>query len=183
MRRKIMFPLLVVTLLLTGLAGPVAAGEPAPDRASQQFEIRFMEKTIEHHLMGVEMGEMCVEEAPDPLVAGDQMLIELCAQIVAAQSAQAEMLMGWLLEWYGIEFEPKLPRGAMNRLERASGEEFDVLVSEMFIDHHSQQIRMSDDCLLRAWHGDLRTLCQQMIATQASEILVFRQILEAHGEE
>lgn len=182
MRRKMMLPLLMLTMLLTGLVSPVAAGEPASDRATQQFEIRFMEKTIEHHLMGVEMGEMCLERAPDPLTAGDQTLIELCAQIIAAQSAQAEMLMGWLRDWYGIEFEPKLSGGGMNRLDRATGEEFDIMVSEMFIDHHLQQIRMSSDCLVRAEHPELLSLCEQMIASQAAEIVTFRQVLAAHGE-
>jgi uncharacterized protein (DUF305 family) len=146
MRRSVPIPILVLALLLTALVTPVAASGPASDRATQQFEIRFMEKTIEHHLMGVAMGEMCLEKATAPPPASDQTLVELCSQIIAEQSAQAELLMGWLNEWYGVDFEPKLSGGMMNRLERASGEEFDIMVSEMFIDHHLRQIRTASFC-------------------------------------
>ena len=69
----------------------------------------------------------------------------------------------------------------MNRLERATGEEFDVLVSEMFIDHHLRQIGMSDDCLMRADHPELLSMYQPMIASQAAESVTFREILAAHG--
>lgn len=181
MRRSVAIPMLVLTLLLTALVTPVAASGSASDRAIQQFEIRFMEKTIEHHLMGVEMGEMCLERATAPPPASDETLVELCSQIIAVQSGQAELLMAWLDEWYGVDFQPKLSDGMMNRLERASGEEFDIMVSEMFIDHHLRQIRMSDDCLMRAEHGELLSLCQQMIASQAAEIGTFRGILADHG--
>jgi len=179
--RRTIVPGVLAALLLTALASPVAASAPASDPATQRFEIRFMEKTIEHHLMGVMMAEMCVEKATDPPPAADQTLVDLCAQIAAAQAAQAETLQTWLLDWYGIDFEPKLSGGGMNRLERATGEEFDVLVTDMFIDHHLRQIRMSDDCLVRAEHPELLSMCEQMIASQAAEIVTFRGILAAHG--
>lgn len=184
MHRRTMLPIIMLAaLVLTGLASPVAASAPASDPATQRFEIRFMEKTIEHHLMGVEMAEMCIEKATDPPPTADQTLVDLCAQIAAAQAAQAQTLETWLAEWYGIAFEPKLSGGGMNRLERATGEEFDVLVSEMFIDHHLRQIKMSDDCLVRAEHSELLTMCQEMIASQSAEIITFREILAAHGVE
>lgn len=180
MPRRATFPV-VAALLLAALASPVAAAAPASDPATQRFEIRFMEMTIEHHLMGVMMAEMCLEKATEPPPAADQTLVDLCAEIAAAQAAQAQTLQAWLLEWYGIDFDPKLSGGGMNRLERATGEQFDVLVSEMFIDHHLGQIRMSADCLVRAEHPDLLSMCDQMIASQASEIVIFRGILAAHG--
>ncbi len=99
------------------------------------------------------------------------------------QASQAQLLQGWLQEWYGIGFEPKLSGGSMNRLDRADGEEFDILVSERFIGHHLGMIRMADDCLIRAEHSELLSLCQQIIAAQASEITTFREILADHGAD
>lgn len=180
MDRRTTFPLMLAALLLAALATPVAASAPASDPATQRFEIRFMEKTIEHHLMGVMMADMCIEQATDPPPTADETLVDLCAQIAAAQAAQAETPQTWLSEWYGIDFDPRLSGGGMNRLERATGEEFDVMVSETFIDHHLRQIRMSDDCLARAEHPELLSMCEQMIASQAAEILIFREIVAAH---
>lgn len=179
--RIILVALAVLSVSLVATAAPVAADEPASDPATQQFEIRFMKKTIEHHLMGVMMGEMCVEKATPPPPSEDATLVTLCQQIIEAQTEEAAMLQTWLADWYGITYEPNLTGGGMNRLARATGEEFDIMVSDMFIDHHLRQIRMSDDCLVRAEHEELQDLCAEMIAAQASEITQFEDILEAHG--
>lgn len=184
MHRRLMLIVAAAALLVGVLASPAAAAEPASDPATQQFEIRFMEKTIEHHLMGVEMAEMCIQKTTPPPPAEDTELVALCEQILAAQLQDAQQLQEWLFDWYGIVYEPKMTgAGQMNRLERASGEEFDILVSEMFIDHHLGQIRMTDDCLVRAEHAELLELCQRTIAQQSAEIIEFREILAAHGVE
>jgi uncharacterized protein (DUF305 family) len=169
-------------LLLVLTAAPAAASAPAPDRSAQRFEIRFMERTIEHHLMGVEMAELCVEKTTPPPPDADTRLRELCSTIAADQAVEAQQLMTWLRDWYGIEFEPKMSGGGMMaKLEEAEGEAFDIEVSEMFIDHHMRQIKSSTKCLVRAWHDQLEAQCQQMIDVQSAEIVVFTEILEAHG--
>lgn len=164
-------------------AAPVAAEEPAPDRSTQRFEIRFMEFTIEHHLMGVEMAELCIEKTTPPPPEGDATLVERCEMIRQAQAQQAELLQQWLLDWYGVEFEPKMSSGQLQKLIKAEGEEFDVEVTEMFIEHHLRQIKESQKCLERAYHDELLELCQLMIAQQSADIVVFRDILQQHGED
>lgn len=162
---------------------PAAASAPAPDPAARQFEIRFMERTIEHHLMGVEMAELCLEKATPPPPATDTALRDRCEMIRADQTAEAAQLTAWLRDWYGVEFEPKMGMGMLRQLMKADGEEFDVEVSEMFIEHHLRQIRESTKCLLRAWHAELRELCQHTIDVQSQDIVVFRSILIDHGED
>ena len=164
------------------LIGPARASGPAPERSTQQFEIRFMRTTIDHHLMGVDMAELCLQKATPPPPATDQQLQELCGQIAAAQSAEVQQLQQWLLEWYGITYEGRpRQRGTMTRLERLQDEEFDIGISEEFIEHHSVQIENSVKCLQRAFHTELLQTCQDQIATQSEEILDFRVILMDHG--
>ena len=161
-------------------AGFANASGPAPDRATQQFEIRFMERTIDHHLMGVEMAELCVEKVTAPPPESDAQIRDLCSQIAAAQSAEAQQLQEWLQQWYGITYEGQ-PRGTLQPLERLSGEEFDIAISEEFIEHHAGQIESSLECLQRAFHPDLLEICNTQIAVQSAEILAFRFILMDHG--
>jgi len=184
-RTRQILPLAVVAgLLLSALfAAPSAASAPAPDRATQEFEIKFMERTIEHHLLGIEMAELCVEKATDPPPAGDATLVDTCQTIIADQSAEVEQLQTWLRDWYGIEFQPKLPGGTLNQLEMLAGEDFDVAVSEMFIEHHLRQIKLSTRCLLRAEHRELQQFCQHTIDVQSADIVTFETILRQHGEE
>ena len=158
----------------------VDASGPAPEKRTQQFEIRFMTSTIDHHLMGVEMAELCVQKVTAPPPQTDDDLRALCAQIAAAQSAEVQQLQQWLLQWYGIAYEGR-PRGTLKPLERLSGEQFDVAISEEFIEHHAVQIENSLRCLQEAFHPELLETCKNQIVTQSEEILDFRLILMDHG--
>lgn len=182
-RRLALFAPVTGLLLAAIAAAPVAASAPAPDRSTARFEIRFMERTIEHHMMGVEMANLCVQKTTAPPPEGDATLRERCAMIAADQSAEAQQLMTWLEEWYGIEFEPKMSDGMLTKLEKAQGEEFDIEVTEMFIEHHLRQIRESTKCLYRAGHDELQQFCQHTIDVQSADIVVLTDILEQHGED
>jgi uncharacterized protein (DUF305 family) len=162
------------------LIGSATASGPAPERSAQHFEIRFMTSTIDHHLMGVEMADLCLEQATPPPPPTDADLQALCAQIAAAQTAEVQQLQAWLLQWYGIAYEGR-ERGNLKPLERLEGEQFDIAISIEFIDHHSVQIENSVKCLQRAFHTELLETCQSQIATQSEEILDFRAILTDHG--
>jgi len=170
-------------LATTLLAVPTLASGPAPERPTQRFEINFMEGTIEHHLLGVAMAELCVQKTTEPPPEGDTTLRELCASIAQNQAAEAAQLQSWLRDWYGIEFEPDIKPGPLKQLERAEGEQFDIKVSDMFIEHHLVQLKNSTKCLLKAFHPELLALCQQTIVAQSAEILTFRDILQQHGED
>lgn len=178
---KFVAPAVSIFTLFLLIASASASG-PASTRSAQQFEIRFIRQTIDHHLMGVEMAELCLQKVTLPPPESDQQLQELCAQIAAAQSAEVQQLQQWLLEWYGITYEGRTrQRGTMTRLERLQDEEFDIDISEEFIDHHAVQIENSVRCLQRAFHTELLETCQTQIATQSEEILEFRVILADHG--
>ena len=62
----------------------------------QEFEIAFMQMMIEHHEKAVREGETCLRRAYHPE------LIELCENIIEAQTAEIELMQEWLCAWYGI---------------------------------------------------------------------------------
>jgi uncharacterized protein (DUF305 family) len=174
----------IFTLASLALVVPAIADGLAPDKKAQKFESRFMEMTIDHHLLGVQMAQLCVASATPPPPPSDAGLPPLCQQIAQAQSQEVEQLKAWLAQWYGITYAGEAMKpGTLKNLQRKSGEEFDIAISETFIEHHVQQIQNSVECLQRAFHPSLLQLCQQQIATQADEIVEFRAILMDHSVE
>lgn len=144
----------------------IASG-PAPTKAQAKYEIGFLQDMIDHHMMAVMTAELCVEKAVH------KELRALCRDIIAAQSAEIEQMQGWLQEWYGIRYEPRMTRGMqkeVDRLAALSGAEFEIAFMEMMIEHHSRAISEAERCVERAYHPELVELCKGIIATQAAEI-------------
>ena len=149
--------------------GPVGS-TPAPRPSEENFEIRFMTTMIDHHMMAIEMAEICLEKA-----VHDE-LRETCEDIIATQRQEISTMQAWLRDWYGISYEPTMKPGDEKMLERLaslSGAEFEIAFMEMMIKHHEKAIKASRHCLDKAWHTELREMCEDIIATQAAEIAQF----------
>ena len=153
-----------------GLVAPAAnADARAASPAAAQFEVEFLEMMIDHHQMALHMSDLCLERA----VSED--LVALCGRIAESQAAEIEQMQGWLIDWYGIEHEPMMddPRHheQMMELEMLSGsEEFEIAFLQMMSEHHAMAVEDGTECLRRAEHRDLRSLCRQIVVTQLREI-------------
>jgi len=88
-----------LVLLVSLTASFVYADGPSTGRAGRA-EIRFMEGMMDHHQMALDMAEHCLTKATNETVR------TLCQNVIDAQTPEIEMLRGWLLEWYGIEYAP-----------------------------------------------------------------------------
>jgi uncharacterized protein (DUF305 family) len=184
-RRTVSVALAAAAMLLTLAAGSAVASGPAPEPNKAAFEQAFLTNTIDHHFMAVEMGELCVAKATHPK------LPDVCQDIVENQSAEIEEMRGYLRDWYGYDKQPMMPddpldgdMADMEELEAAAvGEEFDVLVSTMFIEHHLLQIARSKRCLRKAYHDELKDLCRRQIKAQTREIRIFHKVIHAYGDE
>lgn len=143
---------------------PVSASAPAPDKQTARYEIRFMEKMIDHHTMAVMMAEMCTMKAVHPE------LIATCENIITSQSEQIDMLQTWLQDWYGITYEPKMMSGEMQGHMQRDPAQFEVWFMKRMISHHAAAIREAEDCLQNVYHSELKGLCQNIIAAQSQEI-------------
>jgi uncharacterized protein (DUF305 family) len=155
-------------------------GAPAPDRATARWETRFLQDMIDHHMMAVMTAEVCVEQAVH------EELRQLCENIIAAQSAEIREMQRWLRQWYGVRYEPRMTSGMEREVERLAslgGAEFEIAFMEMMIRHHEAAIREAEECLDRAYHTELRQLCENIIATQSAEIEQMQSWLcEWYGE-
>jgi uncharacterized protein (DUF305 family) len=142
-------------------------GAPAPDRATAKFEIDFMTGMIDHHAMAIEMANLCLQKAIH------EELRSLCQNIIAAQQQEIAQMQSWLSSWYGISYSPQMKPGDMRMMERLaslSGAEFEIEFMQMMIKHHLKAIREASKCVERAFHPELRGLCENIITTQAAEI-------------
>lgn len=61
-----------------------------------QFEIAFMTMMIEHHSMAVMMSIDCLQRAYHPE------MLNMCAEMMAAQGDEIVQLRLWLCQWYSI---------------------------------------------------------------------------------
>lgn len=155
---------LVVALVL---AAPAAASAPAPQKSTAKFEVDFMTGMIDHHAMAIEMGEMCLDNAEHAELRA------MCEDVVSAQSQEIETMQAWLEDWYSVSYEPEMTPGEMRQMEKLdalAGAEFEIRFMEMLIRHHRMAITEAEKCVDRAYHGELRDLCQGIIEAQSAEI-------------
>lgn len=140
---------------------------PAPDRSTAKYEVDFMTGMIDHHAMAVMMGQMCLEKAIH------EELRTMCQNIITTQQQEIAEMQSWLNSWYGINYSPQMKPGAMRMMEKLaslSGAEFEIEFMQMMIKHHLAAIREASKCVERAYHDELRELCEDIITTQAAEI-------------
>ncbi|MHB1133223.1 MAG: DUF305 domain-containing protein [Chloroflexota bacterium] len=157
--------LAVLAMVLGLLATPAGASAPAPDTATAKFEVRFMQDMIEHHMMAVEMAEMCVEEAVHPE------LVTLCQSIVDAQMMEIAEMQTWLMDWYGIDYMPEMRMtGEMKHMMMLEGAAFEEHFLKMMIRHHWGAIIEAGHAVERSYHSELVELGQNIIASQSQEI-------------
>ena len=62
----------------------------------------------------------------------------------------------------------------LDRLASLSGAEFEVMFMEMLIKHHEKAIKEAQSCVEKAFHPELISLCQNIIASQSAEIQQLR---------
>jgi uncharacterized protein (DUF305 family) len=162
-----------------GFATSATASGPAPEQKAAKFEQRFLIETIDHHFGALKMGKICARKGER------NKLRNVCPEIVEAQSEEIDQMQRWLKRWYDEEKSPELDEQMTNDLEELRdarrGEDFDVMVSEMFIEHHELQIRRSERCVEKAAHKRLVAMCEEQIDLQGAEIKVFEKVIKSYA--
>lgn len=168
----------LAAVALLAVAMPAFAGEPATDAATSAYEVDYMKFTIDHHGMGIEMADICLDKAVS------SRLNDLCGTIKQDQSQEIDQTKGYLTDWYGQTYDPMLTSQDMmdlDMLRAMDGREFDIGVSEMFIDHHRGIIARSQEALGRVEHPELKGLAQGIITKQSAELPVLESIIAEAG--
>jgi uncharacterized protein (DUF305 family) len=99
MMKKVIAALIFILTAVTGAAPAVVADQPVEGRAGRS-EARFLEGMIDHHQMALDMAADCLGKAQTTEVT------TVCQAIIDAQGAEIELMQGWLLDWYGIQYTP-----------------------------------------------------------------------------
>lgn len=178
--------LIIISVVL--MISMVHADAPVEGRAGRA-EVRFLEGMIDHHQMALDMATDCLNKAQTESV------VELCNNVITAQSAEIAQMQTWLLEWYEVEYapmsmmdvkpeddmggmhgghaehrDPPMMMGMMAGLSRLEGVEYEIAWLEAMIDHHDDALHMSERILRYAEHEDIITLAEAIISAQTSEI-------------
>lgn len=148
--------------------------QAAPQPSVAKLEIDYMQETINHHLAGIVMAEMCVERVPDPLLHEDAALVAMCEESIASQQRQIELYRQWLLDWYGISYTGEITQSAeqdIRRLSELYGEEFENEFLTEFSKHHLGIIKASEKVVRRASHEPLRDEALTTILNQSRGVI------------
>jgi uncharacterized protein (DUF305 family) len=87
-----------------GMGMGMAGTDPAALDGATPFDKAFIESMLPHHRMAVMMSTMALSGAQRPELRA------LLEQIVAGQSAEIELMLGWYREWYGAAAGPQRTR-------------------------------------------------------------------------
>jgi uncharacterized protein (DUF305 family) len=162
-----------LSLALFVTVTPILASGPAPDQPTANYEIRFLEGMIDHHTMAVHMAMMCLDKPVPQLTA-------LCTNIKNTQSAEITQMQMWLQEWYSTTHTPEMSNGHMQQMDRMmemSPTEFEREFLKSMIRHHWTAVIEAAGCVDRAYHEELRDMCEEIIIAQTAEIEQMRTIL------
>ena len=205
---KLFFKTLVVVATLfsyTSFPPFLLADQPGRGRTGP-FEIRFLQFTIDHHFAALRMTELAAggdllrtgvispEDktsptpgfSPSPAKATLDDLKSLARRNNRMQREEILTLIGFLRDWYGIEYQPKIRKQTqvlIDALEQAApGDDFNRAFYQNFSRHHFMLLNPVNRCLTGSElrHFDLRRACTQMWHAQTADIDEMRHELERH---
>ena len=169
-------------------SSPAALDAPGEDSA----EAGFARDMIVHHAQAVQMAEIVRGKTESEEIR------TLAADIALTQQAQIGQMQGWLqvwdlpptgtepaMSWMGHPTEGRMPGMAapeeLDRLQRASPEEADVLFLQLMIPHHEAALPMAEAVLEETEREEVQQLAAAVAASQEAEIRVLQELLQRHG--
>lgn len=119
-------------------------------------DVSFAKEMIQHHRQAVQMADLAADRA------SSQEVKDLATKIKGAQDPEIKTMSGWLTSWgeevpadmSGMEghdmgdmssdMPGMMSSEDMDKLEKASGAEFDKMFLEMMVKHHEGAVEMAD---------------------------------------
>lgn len=151
-------------------ASHVTPGPPAP--ADAPYDLQFIDTMILHHQEGIAMAELAAQKATRPEIKA------FGSTMAADQKAEIAQMRFMRNQWYvssppAVNVNlPGMESHDMNidHMTSLTGPEFDRMFIDMMTSHHEGAVAMSRDALVRGEHHELKSLAQQIIDKQESEI-------------
>ena len=185
--------LTAVALAVGGVTGCTININPPGDQGAQGkhggqagatfsgADLMFADMMIPHHQQAIEMSTLAETQTTNPEV------LELAAQIKAAQQPEIEQMQAWLdaaeqpiggMDHSGHAMGGMLTLEQMQELAAASGPEFDRLYLEGMIQHHEGAIQMTR-MIENSSNPEVKKLAEDIIRTQTAEIEQMREMLKS----
>lgn len=188
--------LAVVGLVLTACSSDAGVTETGVAESSETTQVTaeangadvmFAQMMIPHHEQAVVMADLAVDRAEDP------QLLDLAAQIKAAQAPEIELMASWLEQWGAPRIsgdEAMMSHGShgmqgmlsdeqIDALASTSGATFDAMFAEYMIEHHEGAVAMANDVLAQGSNPEVAQLAEEIIVTQEAEIEQLQSFLSA----
>ncbi|MER5213872.1 DUF305 domain-containing protein [Streptomyces sp. NPDC002838] len=168
-------------------AGPSAsASAEAGDHNGA--DISFAKEMIQHHRQAVTMADLADGRA------SSQEVKDLAAKIKGAQDPEIKTMSGWLTSWGeevpedmsdmghgGHDMSSSMPGMMsgedMDKLDKASGADFDKMFLEMMVDHHEGAVEMAKTEKADGKYGPAAKLADDVITAQTAEIEQMNKML------
>jgi uncharacterized protein (DUF305 family) len=169
--------------------GDMKKGQDAK-MADAPHDLRYIDMMMHHHQMGIDMAKLAQTKA------AHKELKAFATKTIEEQQKDSDQLKQWRDAWYpgkpmtehmmnmpGMDMSKmnkskpgqegmqgmQMQQMNMDKLQSATGNEFDVLFLDTFIPHHQMAINMSQDAVKQAQHAQLKTFARETIAKQQKE--------------
>lgn len=137
-----------------------------------EFETKFMQEMIAHHMSAIDMAKLVPTNTKRPE------LLKLSQDIISAQNKEISDMTGWLASWYSAKPLADMMSapgmmdmmGQMDKLKAAKDAEFDKMFLSMMIEHHSNAVSMASLVPQKTQRPELLKLSQDIIKSQSAEI-------------
>ena len=153
--------------------------------AHNDQDMAFAQGMIPHHQQALEMAKLAAGRASSAKVK------DLAARIEKAQDPEIRTMSGWLKSWGQAvpSAMPGMDHSAhsgmagmmdtkdMDKLEKASGAEFDTMFLTMMIEHHKGAVQMAGTEKSKGAYAPATTMADDIITGQTAEIKEMNQLL------
>jgi uncharacterized protein (DUF305 family) len=184
-------PILVFSVVVSPLAfgNEVAhAGDQmpmmknSPNATKAPFDLQFIDTMIQHHEGAVKMAQMALDKGQNKKIKKmaqnmiDDQQSEITKMKEMRKSSYVDKPGALNMEFPGMMDSMK--GMDMKKLEKSSGNDFDILFIDMMTAHHQGAIVMSEETLKKASSQNIKDMAQGIIDKQRKEIAEFKQIRE-----
>uniref|UniRef100_A0AAU1ZQ13 DUF305 domain-containing protein n=1 Tax=Streptomyces sp. NBC_00093 TaxID=2975649 RepID=A0AAU1ZQ13_9ACTN len=158
-------------------SAPASASDQAGEH--NDADVDFATEMIQHHRQAVEMAELAADRA------SSQEVKDLATKIKGAQDPEIRTMSGWLTAWgeevpadmsgmAGHDMSSGMPgmmsSEDMDKLEKASGAEFDEMFLDMMVQHHEGAVEMAEAEKADGRYGPATKLADAVVTAQTAEI-------------
>lgn len=170
-------------ITLTAAASLMGLTACSNDQNVNEADVSFAQEMIPHHQQATEMADLATSRTENAEV------LDLAAQIKAAQQPEIDLMSGWLKDW-----DEEVPQGMsgmdgsmpgmmsgqeMSDLGDSSDSAFDQRFLTMMIEHHEGAIEMAETEEAKGEYANAVDLARRIQKEQAAEIITMTSLLRS----